>query len=209
VFNSGHIGRQVWQKSTDQRFEITGFTSSTEVSIKILNDFASLNIPSDDWYLSTDEITGLHHFEGQNVQVVTDGSVHPDSLVTNGAIKLDQQSSYVGVGEKYRGMFKTSSLELQGFTGSAHGNKKNIHKAAIQFLSSLGASVGADLYRMFTIPFRNTNSQMNRPPELFSGIRTVKIPSGWKRQKHIHVVQDVPLPCNVQVIEYFATMGDQ
>lgn len=86
------VGRQIW-KAYDingdggGRAEITGYTSSTQVTVTVLQDFDSTAaIPAGDWFLTTDSLTsGIDHLEGETVGILADGGPQNDDTVTDGA----------------------------------------------------------------------------------------------------------------------------
>lgn len=203
-FTPDMVGRQIWKKSLTGlekgRAEVTSFTSSTEVVCKILVDFDSTDtIGANNWYLTSDTFSGANHLENENVQIVTDGAIHPDRTVTNGSFTLQAQASVVHVGFKYVGLMKTMNLEIGATAvGSSQSKFKNIYRVGIKFADSLGARYGTNLYNTEQILFRSTNSFLNNPPALFTGEKLLSFSDSWKPAKHVIVVQNFSLPCTIQ-----------
>lgn len=215
VFTTGMVGRQIW-KSYDEngegggRAEITGFTSSTQVTAKVLVAFDNTQaIAAGDWYLTTVNLTGLDHLEGATVGVVADGGPVNDGVVANGALTLEAQASVVHVGFKYLGILQTLNLDQGGVTGSAQSKKRNIAKTAFRFLNSGGAKFGTDIHRLQEMVFHRANDQMDRPTPLFSGVLEQSYQDEWNIEKNMFVVQDKPLPCTVLVMDIFAETSDE
>lgn len=201
VFVSGDVGRRIWNRTGTGRATIITYTSATVVRCDIDVDFPSTAaIAAGDWYLTTDAVEGLDHLEGEEVQVVADGAIHPDATVTDGSIDLDYQASYVMVGLKYTGIIKTMPIEGGGALGPAQGLNKNIGVAFVRFLNTLGIKIGIDIYNLEKPTFRETGMITDRPPELFSGIKRVNWPENWNREKAVVILQEKPLPCTVQAI---------
>jgi hypothetical protein len=210
-FTSDMVGRQLWRKTITGReigrAEITSFTSATQVDCKILVDFDSTDvIPAGEWYITSDNIGNIDHLEGEVVQIVTDGSIHPDKTVSNGSVNLDYQASVVHVGFKYTGIIKSMNLEVGGVAGTSQTKPKNIYKAGIKFDNSLGTRFGSGLYNTKQLLFRSTNSLLNNPPELFTGEKRISFNDSWTGEKHTVMIQDLPLPCSIQqIVSYVNT----
>lgn len=213
VFSSSDVGRELWRKSTTGaetgRAIITDYTSGTVVECTILEDFdATTAIPAGEWYFTADTLIGLDHLEGYEVSVVTDGGQHPVRTVTDGTITLDAQSSVVHVGLSYSGWLETNDLEGGGTNGPVQTKKKSLKAVGIRLLNTLFAKFGVDYYGLRQIDMRTANMKMDRPPLLFTGdIKEVygnnsndAYDGGWQRQKRVIINQDLPFPCNVQLI---------
>jgi hypothetical protein len=69
---------------------------------------------------SSSLFSGLGHLEGRTVKVLADGALHPERVVTGGAITLDHAASKVLVGLGYTSRLKTLRLE-GGAMGTAQG----------------------------------------------------------------------------------------
>jgi len=208
------IGREIWKKAINGvgtgRATITAVNSTTEVVCTIVVDFDNTNvIPAGFWYLTTDDISGLDHLEGETVGVVTDGSVHPDEVVTNGAISLDYQASKIHVGLKYIGFIKTMSIEAAATIGPAQSKPMNIDQINIRFFQTLGASFGTNLYELENIEFRSSADFTNRPPPLFTGDKPLNLSDNWEDGKHVYIQQLQPLPCVVQLLMPFVTTSNE
>lgn len=221
VFSSSDVGRELWRKSITGsetgRAIITAYTSATVVECTILEDFdATTAIPAGEWYFTADTLIGLDHLEGYEVSVVTDGGQHPVRTVTNGTISLDAQSSVVHVGLSYSGWLETNDLEGGGTNGPVQTKKKSLKAAGIRFLNTLFAKFGVDYYALRQIDMRTSNMKMDRPPLLFTGdIKEVygnntndDYDGGWQRQKRVIINQDLPFPCNVQLIIPYITVSN-
>lgn len=221
VFSSGDVGRQIWRKSVTGaetgRAEITAYTSATEVTCEIIEDFDSTDaIPAGEWYFTTDAVSGASHLDGVEVTVVADGGQHPKRTVASGAITLDGQASVVHIGYDYRGYLETNTLETGGTNGPAQTKKLSVTAAGIRFLDSLYVKYGTDFYNLEQLEFRSSRMKMDRPPTLFTGDRKVpftkkdldEFESGWKRNNRVVIVQDQPFPCNIQLVVPYATTSN-
>lgn len=208
-FSSGDVDRQIWEKNGEGRAVITSFTDPSNVKCVIQKEFSSTNIQSGEWYFTTGSLSNLEHLEGREVSIVTDGAIHPNKTITNGLVELDYQSGVVHIGLPYIGIIKTNNLESGGMNGPAHGKVKHIHKIDIRFYETLGASYGDDIYNMYQVLFRSTNSIMGRPPLMFNGIKELKFNGRHDKDKSVIIKQDQPLPCTVQFIGVNLTTGGE
>jgi hypothetical protein len=215
VFTSAMVGRQVWKKYDENgegggRAEITGYTSGTQVTAKVLSDFDNPNaIAVGDWYLTTANLSGLDHLEGQEVGVIADGGEHNNVTVTGGAATLDYQASVVHVGFKYLGILKSLNIDLGGVTGSAQNKKRNVPKVALRLLDSGGIQFGTDIYNLKRVVFRAGDDKMDRPVPLYSGVKIEAYEDKWEDEKAVFIVQDTPLPCTVLVMDVYADTADE
>ena len=206
VFTSGDVGREIWKKSENGdvtgRAKITGYTNSTTVTCKILEAFDSLTaMAAGDWYLTTDEVTGLDYLEGREVTVVADGGVHPSKTVADGMISLDYQASKIHVGMPYVGFLEPMNIEGGGTTGPSQAKPKNINRVGIRFLNTLGAEVGTNPYKAEEVDFSKMPLQVGGPQTLYSGTKNIHLTDDWNMDKTIFVRQRNPLPCTVQLLE--------
>lgn len=213
VFASTDVGRELWKKAIvgvgTGRATITSFTNTTNVVCDIKVDFdVTTAMAAGNWYITTNTVSLLDHLEARTVMICADGGEHPTKVVSSGSVTLDYQASKVHVGLQYSGTLKTMTLEAGGVDGSAQGKVKNIKKADIRFLNTLGAFFGTDFYKMQALLFRSTADVLNRPPPLFSGIKNVKFSDKHGRDKQAVVKQDSPTPCIVQFVSPKVSTAD-
>lgn len=206
-FKAEDIGREIWGAAGIGRGIITAFTSNTVVTIKVTSDFLNLTYIQRGWYLTTNEMWGLHHLEGEEVYVLVDGEYHEPQTVVNGRINLNSQSSYAQVGLTYKGVVKTLNIEIQGINGPTTAKKKNVNKIGIKFYNSTGVKFGTDRYSMNLKYWREAWHVLNRPAPLFTGEEELKLDSSWATSLEIVVAQENPLPCTLQLIIPQVTVG--
>lgn len=205
VFTSDMVGREIWKQAIDGvgtgRAEIVTFTNTTTVVCNILDDFDNTDaIPAGKWYLTAGTLSNLDHLEGRVVTIVTDGGVHPDKTVTNGAVTLDYQSSRFHVGLAYEGFMETMDLEFGGASGPSQTKNRHVHQVGIRFLESLGLEIGTDIYNPELVTETASPLRVGDPAELFTGVRNVSIPDSWDGEKTVFIKQNKPLPANVQLL---------
>jgi hypothetical protein len=180
--------------------KITGFTSATQVTVQVLQDFSSVSIVTGGWYLLTSTVRGLGHLEGASIGVVTDGGVHANKTVTNGAITLDYPARYVIVGFKYLGVGRSLDLEFGAQIGIAQGRPRNVQRLIFKFRNTMGGKFGTSertLYKVSALAYRKAGDFLDRPPLLFSGIKEPINYDNWGVTKHFYFVQDEAQPMTV------------
>lgn len=144
---------------------------------------------------ATDIVTGADHLAGEAVQVLVDGAVHPDVVVAHdGTITLEREGTQIQAGLAYESRLVTMPLEFGSDRGTSQGKRKMLSEMTVRFWRTLGGKVGLDDSRLETIKFRSTSDDMDAPPPLFTGDKTVAVPKGWTREAKLVVVQDQPLP---------------
>ncbi len=188
--------------------KIVGYTSSTVVTIQTSQNFHTLNIPANGWYLMTSTVRGLGHLEGETVTVITDGGVHPDQEVLGGMITLEYPARYVIVGLRYIGILRTPDVELGTQGMFTIGKRRSVQSLYLRLRNTMGGKVGTTLnglYGLVELPYRRaTRDFTDRPPLLFTGVKPVSIQDTLTTdefpEKKIYVVQDQALPMEVMSI---------
>lgn len=149
-------------------------------------------------------ISGLDHLEGATVTVFADGSVHPDRVVSSGAITLQTPASKVQVGFGFTSTLQTLRVDLTP-QQSMMGKSKAIHRVQLDFYQSVGGKVGPSLDKldeMFSVPY-----YAGPLPE--DGFKEVFYSGGWEKDGKVFVVQDKPLPLNIRGIQVQFTGSDR
>lgn len=213
IFSEGNLDRQIWRLHEEGegtgRAAIVAYTDPKTVTCKIIKDFDVTTLTPGIWTLTTDDIGGLNHLEGETVSIVTDGAVHVDKVIQNGSIKLDNQSDVVHIGLPYRGLLKSMNIQAGGVSGSAQNKPRHVTKVVFEFLNTLGTKFGTGLYNLQKLAFRRASDRTNRPSPLFSGSKSEDCRDSTETRKHIYVVQDTPLPCTVQAVDIFMETIDE
>lgn len=142
----------------------------------------------------TTVVSGLEALEGYTVQVIADGAVHPDKIVSGGEITLDYEANIVQVGLGYDKRVKTLPLDKETQGGSIMHYMKTRNKIYIRIIDSAKPIING-----------------TRPPERFPAtpMNTMQPPktediqvsdSGWDQYATVEVVQDLPLPLTISAI---------
>jgi hypothetical protein len=109
-------------------------------------------------------LSNLDHLEGKTVQVKIDGAIHPDRVVTSGAVSLDTPTGEAVVGLPYTTTLKTLSHEYDIGQGSMQGQRSRwVRPQLLVYKSAVPRVNGAYL------PSRRTADNLNQKVELTTG----------------------------------------
>ena len=146
-------------------------------------------------------ITGLDHLEGETVEILADGAVSPDRVVSGGEITLQSAASVVLCGLPYTSTLEPMNLEMVLRSGSTKGDKKRIFRADVSIYKSLGGEVrGAGTTKWDIVPSRAMSDPMDSSPPVFSGEKEVSISGNYTREASMSVRQTQPLPLTILAI---------
>ena len=137
-------------------------------------------------------VSGLDWLEGKTVQILGDGAVRPEQVVTNGKITLDAPASVIHVGLPYTSDAKTLPAILQA-DDFGQGRQKNVSMVTVRVYKSSGIYVGASFDDLVEHKQRTTETP-GTPPELVSGDIQVRPFTKWTDSGSICVRQADPLP---------------
>ena len=126
------------------------------------------------------------HLNGQTVDILDDGVVVADQVVTGGVVSGISGTYHIGL--NYISTVKPSKLDIEGMGIIL---TKKITKAIVSFFQTLKGKVGVEDDTFETVSFGTT---------LFDGIKEVPLNDGYGRSGDIIIVQDAPLPCTVRGI---------
>lgn len=143
-------------------------------------------------------ISNLEPYEGQTVQILTDGAVHPDRTVVDGEIELQYGAGRVHIGYGYKSLIETERPSGGADNGSAQGQLGAINSIIVRMVNSLGGKIGPNEDNLDEILFRSASDAMDLPPPLFSGDKEQGWPDGFSTDRTVVYVQDQPLPSTIQ-----------
>lgn len=145
-------------------------------------------------------ISGLGHLEGQEVAILTDGSVHPSKTVLSASITLDYGAALVHIGLQRNADGQLLRLEAGSQDGTALGKKRRSHETGILVHRSLNLLLGMGFDEMDRVIFRSPSNAMSQAPPLYSGIITENIEADYDTENLISWRQDQPLPSTILAI---------
>lgn len=142
-------------------------------------------------------LTGLWHLEGEQVQILADGAVHPPRTVSGGSITLDASYSVVHVGLAYTSDLQTLPLALEGAAAAGQYMRKNINGVALRVTQSNLVKAGPSFSNLTEYPARSYTDPYGSPPALRTGELRFAISPSWNSDGAVCVRQDQPLPLTV------------
>lgn len=215
-FTTAMVGRQLWKQydlngNGGGRCTIVGFTDSTHVLVNVLSPFDNTNQwGPGNWLITTASISGLDYAEGATVNVVTDGGVHADCLVTAGTITLDTQHSVVWAGFGYTGILEALNIDSGGQFGTASAKKRTVREAVVWFANTVSAWIGTKYYGLQKTDLHLAPNIMGRPTLPYNGQKRITMFDSWTENKKIVlIVQNQPLPCTILGIDAFMATVDE
>ncbi len=152
-------------------------------------------------------LSGLWHLEGQTVQVLADGAVHPDCVVTAGGITLDDEYSVVHVGLGYTSDIQTLPLALEGAPAGAQGVTKNVSSVAMRVTDSSLVQAGPTFNDLTEHPARDVSDPYGSPPALRTGELRFDISPDWGPDGAVCVRQALPVPLTVLSMALEVSVG--
>lgn len=144
-----------------------------------------------------DEISGLSWLEGKTVNILADGAVHPQRVVTAGKVVLDYEASVVHVGLPIVADLKTLPLALEGAPAAGQGTLKNASKVHLRVFQSSGVQAGPAFNRLTAYPARAVSDDYGLPPALRTGELSLTIGPSWGTDGAVCLRQTEPLPLTV------------
>jgi len=145
-------------------------------------------------------VSGLSHLEGEVVQVLTEGSTHPDRTVASGAITLASGFTHVHVGLSYISDAETLRQEAGAKDGTAQGKLQRITRVILRFFQTLGGTVGPDVTSLDTIVFREGGDAMDTATPLFTGDVEIEWDAEYSTEAYVFLRQEQPLPMTLQAV---------
>ena len=151
-------------------------------------------------------ISGLSHIEGKTVNILADGAVHPQRVVSGGAITLDQAASKVQIGLPITADAQTLPLAAAIDNSYGQGRFKNVNKVWLRVFRSSGIFVGADADNLVEAKQRTTEAY-GTPPALKSDEIQVVLTPTWAASGQVFIRQSDPLPLTLASMTLEVALG--
>jgi hypothetical protein len=150
---------------------------------------------------ATTTLTGLDHLEGETVDVLADGAVHPRRTVTGGEIALQVEASVVNVGIPYTSKMILPPFEAGAQDGTSQGKTQRINGVVLRlFETGPGLFYGGET-TMDELHLRGSGDAMDAPVPLFSGdTEILPFPEGYEKGARIVIEHRLPLPCTIVAV---------
>lgn len=134
-------------------------------------------------------ISGLDHLEGQEVQIVADGSVMNPKTVSGGTVTLEREFITATVGLGYDAVIETLPISPNLGGGSSVNREKKILKNTFRLHETQEMKVNGEV-----ISFRQYGQdQFDSTPAPFSGLKEIR-QLGYGNLKNITITSDTPTP---------------
>lgn len=151
-------------------------------------------------------ITGLAHLEGKTVNILCDGDVHPQRVVTSGQVTLDYPVSKAQIGLPIMAELKTLPLAMQLDGSFGQGHAKAINKAWLRVYRSGGIFISAGSGKTVEAKLRTTEPY-GSPIALKSEELEIMIPSSWSSGGQVLIQQRDPLPLTIVSLTLEVAIG--
>jgi hypothetical protein len=141
-------------------------------------------------------ISALDWLEGKTVSILADGEVHPQRVVADGAVTLDNPASIVHIGLPITADAKTLPLAAQVDAGYGQGRVKNVNKVWMRVVRSSGVFAGPSVDRLVQYKQRTTEP-FGSPPALRTDEIELDVRPDWGNDASFIVRQSDPLPITI------------
>ena len=112
-------------------------------------------------------ITGLAHLEGQTVQIIADGSVMLDQVVSGGQVTTERTFTTAQVGLGYNGVIEMLPVAPNTGGGNNVNDVKRVLKTTLRIYETLNMKVNGNI-----VPFRTFGTGiLDTTPAPFTGIK--------------------------------------
>lgn len=156
---------------------------------------------------ATTTISGLTWLEGKTVNILADGAVHPQRVVSAGKITLENAASVVQVGLPITADIATLPMAAQIDNGLGQGRTKNVNKVWLRVYKSSGVFAGPSLARLVQYKQRTTEPY-GSPPNLKTGEIEIDVRSDWTDDAAIYIRQSDPLPITITSMTMEVSIGN-
>lgn len=189
------------------RVEVVGYTSTSVVAVKLLIICPETlrGKPISTWARQVKSLSGLSHLEGKTVSILTDGSVHPQRVVTGGTIVLQEYTGIAHVGLQYFSDMETLDLELKNANETVLDKKIAVTGLTVVVEESRGILAGSDKNHLYEA--KTDRNEYEPPIELLTGQATVPISNTWESKGRVFIRQADPLPLSVLAVIPEVTIG--
>ncbi len=151
---------------------------------------------------------GLDHLEGETVQVLANGAVHPDAVVSSGSITLNAEYTDVVAGLGYVSEIESLRLEPPDPEGKAMGKVARVDHIVLRLFESIGGEMGVpDAVTFDPIIDRGPTNGMGQSVPAFTGDKKIAFAGPFQREKKILIRQSQPLPFNLLSMNILVSTG--
>jgi hypothetical protein len=154
---------------------------------------------------ATTSITGLAWLEGKTVNILADGAVHPQRVVTSGAVTLDQPASKVQIGLPITADIQSLPMTFEGL-GFGQGRPKNLNRVWLRVYRSSAIYAGPTFSKLKQAKQRTTEPY-GSAPNLVTDELQIDLDPSWQYSGQVCVRQIDPLPITIVNMTLEAAVG--
>jgi len=207
---STDLGDAIVVTDTDgQRYTLTieGTSSTTVATVRTdkLIPAGLRNSARTTWSFARNAFSGLSYLEGETLNILADGAVHPQRTVTSGAITLDSPASIVHMGIPIEADIQTLPLAIQ-IDAFGQGRVKNVNQVFLRVNETSGIFVGPTINKLTEFKQRTTEPY-GSPPNLKTQELRMPISPSWNDSAQIYVRQSDPLPITIVGLTIEVSIG--
>lgn len=218
-FSSGDVGAQIQLPYTGQdpengndvamelRCDIVSVSSGTAVVVQVNRDVPVVlqNVATTNWQMARQTFSGLSHLEGQTVNILSDGNVEPQKVVTGGAVTLESPGAVVHIGLPINAQFETLDVNVNN-QETLLDKKQLINTVTLVVNASRGiwASTPGGLW--YEYPQREFEFYDDSVTDA-TGKVEIKLDSQWDKNGRVKIRQTDPLPLSVLAVIPRVTVG--
>jgi len=148
----------------------------------------------------TSVVTGLNWLEGQTVQILADGAVHPPQVVTGGAVPLQTPASKVQIGLQIVSQAMTLRGNAGSADGTAQGKTRRINHLTLRLMDTLGISCGPSFDNLDPLIFRKMLDPLTTAVPLFTGDYDFNFDANYDYDGIVCWQQDQPTPGTILAV---------
>jgi len=173
-------------------------TSSTTQALAVPNRILPVGYRAaarSDWWMARNTFSGLSHLEGQTVNILGDGNVQDQQVVSGGTIVINPPAYRVHVGLPITADLQTLDLSVPNIE-TIVPKAKAISAVRMLVNESRSIKAGRDLTHLFEVKVRNAENY-DTPTNMFTGIAPVRIATSWGPAGDLWVRHDTPDPISI------------
>ncbi|MHA8112855.1 phage tail protein [Kosakonia cowanii] len=189
------------------RLDVQSVTSGTAVVVMASRDIpaALRNSATTNWQLARKTFSGLAHLEGQTVNILSDGSVEPQKVVTGGSVTLESPGAIVHIGLPITAELETLDINING-QETLLDKKQIMPTVTLVVNASRGIFAGTPGGKFYEYAQREFEFY-DDPVQDATGKVEVKLDSNWDKNGRVKVKQTDPLPLAILAIIPRLTVG--
>lgn len=189
------------------RVEVVGYTSATVVTVKLLIVCPEVlrGVATSSWARQAKNISGLGHLEGKTVSILSDGSVHPQRVVSGGSITLQEAAGVAHIGLPYKSDMQTLDIELRNANETVLDKKIAVTSLTVIVEESRGIFAGKDKNSLYEEKTERDTYEL--PLDLLTGQTAIAISNDWQGKGRVFIRQSDPLPLSILAVIPEVTIG--